>query len=69
MGCDNKEKMKTKTTLKKLIIVCGQHYLDQQAIVQTGLKLRVVYNTNTKVYACGMKVESFSESEISPCRF
>jgi len=49
MGCDNKEKMKTKTTLKKLIIVCGQHYLDQQAIVQTGLKLRVVYNTNTKV--------------------
>jgi len=49
MGCDDEEKkMKAKTRFKKLIIVCGQRQLDQQAIAQTALKLCVVYNTNTK---------------------
>jgi len=40
---------KQKPDFKKLIIVCGRHQLDQQATAQTTLKLRVVYNTNTKV--------------------
>jgi len=44
-----KKKMKKKQIKKKLIIECGRRQLDQQATAQTALKLRVVYNTNTKV--------------------
>jgi len=47
MGCNDKEKRKP--DFKKLIIVRGQHQLDQQAIAQTALKLCVLYDTNTKV--------------------
>ena len=37
--------------------LCHLTLLDKQAIVQTSLKLHVVYNTNTKLfYACDMKV-------------
>jgi len=53
MGCDDEEKKKNENNnqiLKiSLAIVCEQRQLDQQATAQTALKLRVVYNTNTKV--------------------
>jgi len=52
MGCDDEEKKMKKTKFKKthyISIVCGRRQLDQQATAQTALKLRVVYNTNTKV--------------------
>jgi len=49
MGCDDEEKNENKTRFKKTHYSVWANQLNQQATAQTDLKLRAVYNTNTKV--------------------
>ena len=57
MGCDDEEKIKMNPDFKKkLIKVCWQRHINQQAIAQTGLKLNVVDTTNIKVLCCTQEV-------------
>ena len=64
-----KKKHQSKNPDLKSSSMCRPHYIDQQAISQTGLILCVEDTTKTKFNVYNMEVESFSKAEILPCGY